>query len=188
MSMARVLPGIDTPARIVGTCGMGAAVEAAILWRFAWTPPLAAYVSFGAAATVASATDLATQRIPNRVVLPGLVAGGVLLALASAMSGAWWPLARAGIALVVLAGFYLALGLAFPSGMGMGDCKWAGTVGLYLGWLGWSALSTGALLTFLAAALFVTGRRVVSSPSPRMLLPFAPFMAGGALVAVLAIR
>ena len=64
----------------------------------------------------------------------------------------------------------------------------AGVVGLYLGWLGWSALSTGTLLAFVAATLFVIGRRVVSSPGHRMLLPFAPFMAGGALVGILTIR
>ena len=44
------------------------------------------------------------------------------------------------------------------------------------------------LLAFVAAALFVIGRGVVSSPGHRMLLSFAPFMAGGALVAILTIR
>jgi len=52
----------------------------------------------------------------------------------------------------------------------------------------WAALSTGALLAFVATALFVIGRHVVSSPGHRMLLPFAPFMAGGTLVAILTIR
>ena len=48
------------------------------------------------------------------------------------------------------------------------------------------AVSPGILLAFLAAVLLVIERRAVSSPSPRTLLPFAPFMAGGALVAVFA--
>ena len=66
------------------------------------------------------------------------------------------------------------------------DCKWAGIVELYLGCLGWDALSPGILLAFLAAAHYLIGRRAVSSPSPRTLLPFSPFMAGGALVAAFA--
>ena len=48
------------------------------------------------------------------------------------------------------------------------------------------AVSPGILLAFLAAVLLVIERGAVSSPSPRTLLPFAPFMAGGALVAVFA--
>ncbi|MHB1930578.1 MAG: prepilin peptidase [Acidimicrobiales bacterium] len=135
-----------------------------------------------------SATDLAARRVPNRAVLPGLVAALVLLGVASAISGAWWPLARAGIAMVVLAGFYLALGLAFPSGMGMGDVKWAAVVGLLLGWLGWPAVATGTLLAFAAAALGGLLLRLATSRRGRLVLPMAPFMTAGALVAVLALR
>ena len=47
-------------------------------------------------------------------------------------------------------------------------------------------LGIGMLLAFMAAALFVIGRRVVSSPDHRMLL--APLMAGGALITILTIR
>lgn len=90
--------------------------------------------------------------------------------------------------MLVLAALLVVLALTAPGGIGFGDCKRAGVVGLYLGWLGWAALSTGTLLAFVAAALFVIGRRVVSSPGHRMLLPFAPFMASGALIAILAIR
>lgn len=188
MSPANALPGVDPPARVAAACAVGAAVEAAMLWRFGWTPPLGAYASFAAVGTVVSATDLAARRIPNRVVLPGLVAALVLLGVASAISGAWWPLARAGIAMVVLAGFYVALGLSFPSGMGMGDVKWAGVVGLVLGWLGWPAVATGTLLAFAAAALAVAILRAVSSRRSPLVVPMAPFMTVGALAAVVMVR
>lgn len=187
LSPAKALPGVDTPDRVAATCAVGVAVEAAMLWRFGWTPPLGAYASFAVLGTVVSATDLAARRIPNRVVLPGFAAALVLLGVASGISGAWWPLARAGIAMVVLAGFYLALGLSFPSGMGMGDVKWSGVVGLLLGWLGWPAVATGTLLAFAAAALAVTILWAATSRrSP--LVPMAPFMTAGALAAVLVIR
>ncbi len=88
----------------------------------------------------------------------------------------------------MLAGFYLILGLGFPAGMGFGDVKWGGVVGLYLGWLGWSAVSTGTLLAFLAAALLVIGRRVAISQIHEAALPMAPFMTAGALVTMLAVR
>jgi leader peptidase (prepilin peptidase)/N-methyltransferase len=87
-----------------------------------------------------------------------------------------------------LGAFFLVLTLAFPGGMGMGDCKLAGIVGLYLGWLGWHDVVMGVLLPYLGAATFVVVKRVMRSSINRPDLPFAPFMASGALVAVLLVR
>jgi leader peptidase (prepilin peptidase)/N-methyltransferase len=188
VTVGHAYSGIDTRGRVLAACVLGAGVEGATCWRFGWSGALPAYLYFGAVATVVSATDLANRRVPNRVVLPAYVIGPALLALPSLISGQWSELTRAGAAMAILAALFLGLALASRGGIGLGDCKWAGIVGLYLGWLGWAALSTGSLLAFLAAALYVIGRRVVSSPSPRTLLPFAPFMACGALVAVFASR
>ncbi|MGH9295704.1 MAG: prepilin peptidase, partial [Acidimicrobiales bacterium] len=88
---------------------------------------------------------------------------------------------------VALAGFYLALGLASKGGMGMGDAKWACVVGLYCGWLGGPAVVDATLLAFAAAALVVVARSAVA-PSRRRVLPMAPFMAAGAVAAVLFFR
>ena len=182
------LTALATPGRIATTGAAAAVVEAAILWRFGWTPPLGAYLTFGAIATAVSATDIALRRIPNRAVLAALLPGAALLALASGLDATWWPLARAGIAMVVLAGCYLALGLAFPSGMGMGDVKWAAVTGLFLGWISCPAVATGTLLSFAGAALFVTVRHVAAPGCRRAVLAMAPFMAAGALVAILVVR
>jgi leader peptidase (prepilin peptidase)/N-methyltransferase len=176
--------GIDTRGRVLTTCVIGAGIEGAMCWRFGWSGALPAYLYFGDVAVVISASDLVVRRVPNHVVLPAYIVGPTLLAVASVVSGQWWTLARAGTAMAILAAIFLVLALASSGGIGLGDCKWAGIVGLYLGWLGWDALSTGVLLGFLTAALFVIGRRIVSSPGTRVLLPFAPFMAGGALAAV----
>jgi leader peptidase (prepilin peptidase)/N-methyltransferase len=182
------LTALATPSRIAATGAVAAVVEAAILWRFGWSPRLGAYLVFGATATAVSATDLAARRVPNRAVLAALVPGAALLALASGLDATWWPLARGGIAMVVLAGFYLALGLAFPSGMGMGDVKWAAVTGLFLGWISWPAVAAGTLLSFAGAALFVTVRHVAAPGCRRAVLAMAPFMAAGALAAILVVR
>jgi leader peptidase (prepilin peptidase)/N-methyltransferase len=84
---------------------------------------------------VVSATDLAARRVPNSIVVPSYLIAAALLALACFPPGPWWPLARAGIAAALLGGFYSALGLACPAGMGLGDVRWAGVLGAYLGWL-----------------------------------------------------
>ncbi|MDA8285625.1 MAG: hypothetical protein M0Z42_20525 [Actinomycetota bacterium] len=61
-------------------------------------------------------------------------------------------------------------------------------MGLYLGWLGWSAVPAGTLLAFTAAAVGAAGRRVAISQIHERTLPMAPFMTGGALVTMLAMR
>ena len=70
--------------------------------------------------------------------------------------------------------------------MGLGDVKWAGVLGAYLGWLGWSAMVDGTLIAFIAAA----GALVVARPAGRRRasLPMAPFMVLGAVVVVLATK
>ena len=186
MSPAGAFPGIDSPGRIAGTVLAGMVIEAAMAWRFGWSPPLAAYSYLALTGAVVSATDLAARRVPNRVVLPAYPISAALLVVACLPSAPWWPLARAGIAAAVLGGFYLALGLAFPAGMGLGDVKWAGVLGAYLGWLGWSAMVDGTLIAFIAAAGALVVARAVGRR--RASLPMAPFMTLGAVVAVLATK
>jgi leader peptidase (prepilin peptidase) / N-methyltransferase len=186
MTPAGAFPGLDTPARVVGTVAAGLVIESAVVWRFGWSAPLAAYSCFAVIGAVVSATDLTARRIPNLIVFSAYPITAVLLAVASIPSGLWWPLARAGSAVAGLAAFYLVLGLAFPAGMGFGDVKWAGVLGVYLGWLGWSSVITGTLLAFFTAAVVVLLARIVGRRQSS--LPMAPFMTLGAIVAVLASR
>ncbi len=186
MIRTKALPGVDTPIWIVATCALAAAIEALLTWHFGWSAPLPAFLCFGAVAAVVTMTDLVARRIPNAVVGPGYLVGAALLAVASAARGEWWPLERGGITLIVLSAFYFALRLAFPAGMGLGDVKWAGLVGLYIGWVRWEAASTATLVAFAGAALFIVARRVATSEQMEHdTLPMAPFIAAGALVAIL---
>lgn len=114
MTLAGVFAGIDTPSRAAATVTAGLVIEAAVIWRFGWSAPLTAYSGLAVIGAVVSATDLAARRIPNPVVLSAYPITAVLIVLASAPSGLWWPLARAGIATAGLAAFYLALGLDIP--------------------------------------------------------------------------
>ena len=62
--------------------------------------------------------------------------------------------ARAGSALFV---FYLLLALVYPAGMGMGDVKLSGTLGMALAWLGWGEWLVGSFLAFLLGAFVGLG-------------------------------
>jgi leader peptidase (prepilin peptidase)/N-methyltransferase len=70
--------------------------------------------------------------------------------------------------------------------MGMGDVKLALLLGLFLGWLGLGHVALGLFLGFLLGAvggilLIALGIKTRKDP-----VPFAPFLAAGAVIAVLA--
>src|SRR6266545_3070598 len=80
----------------------------------------------------------------------------------------------------------LALGLASPGGMGLGDVKFALVLGLALGWLGWSAVVAGFVGAFLLGGLAALGAMLILRVGRKTQLPFGPWLALGALLAILA--
>jgi len=154
------------------------------VWRFGLAWELPAFLVLAGVAVLLAAIDLRHRLLPNRVLLPALAAGAVLLALAAALTGAWSDLLRAGLGAVALFAVFLVLALISPRSLGMGDVKLAGLIGLYLGWLGWSTLVVGALAGFVVQAVvalvLLAGRRV----GLRSELPFGPAMLVGAALAI----
>jgi leader peptidase (prepilin peptidase) / N-methyltransferase len=183
--VARIAPGIDTPARVAAACILGAAVEAAMIWRFGRSAPLVAFLYIGAAGTVASVNDLLTRRIPNAVVLPSYPAAAALFVTAAGFEGHWWWLVRAAIAMVVLAGAYLAVAMLLPGQLGLGDVKLAGLLGVALGWLGWSPVVTGTVTAWLLAAMVVGVQGVRLRGDRRTVVPLGPYLCFGALIAIM---
>lgn len=170
-------------------------VEAAMAGAFAvvgarigvdWALP--AYLLFTWTLVVVAVIDAATRRIPNRLTYPLTPALGVLLVVAALLDG------TPGVALRALAGgvaacaAFLALALASPRGMGMGDVKLAAFIGLGLGYLGWGHLALGLFGAFLlggVAGLALIATRLRSRSDH---IPFGPYLAVAALVAVVAGR
>ncbi|MDA8072051.1 MAG: prepilin peptidase [Actinomycetota bacterium] len=179
-----------TPARWRAiTATSVAAVEVALAWRFGWTAPLGAYLYLGMAATVAVVIDARTLTMPNVLLLPSYPIGLALLGAAAAANGRWWPLGRAVIAMAALAAFYLALALvAGGQRMGLADVSLGGLIGLLLGWVGWSALSTGVILGWVAALVAILVWRPQHHGQRAGVIPAGPCLWLGALVAVLATK
>lgn len=126
--------------------------------------------------------DLDTQTLPNRIVLPMYPVLAVLLAGASAFTGDWGSFVRALIGMVVLGGVYLLLAIAVPRGMGLGDVKLAGALGLVLAYLGWGPLAVGAFAAFLLGGTFGIVLLLVRRTGRRTGIPFGPWMLLGAWV------
>ena len=117
--------------------------------------------------------------IPNRLTGPAAVCAIAL--------GLWLdPGGETGrlIAGAAAGGFFLLAALARPGGMGMGDVKLAGVLGLFLGPAVAVALMV-ALVTGTAVGVAVIARKGAVE-GRRTAVPFGPFLALGGAVAVLA--
>jgi leader peptidase (prepilin peptidase) / N-methyltransferase len=123
--------------------------------------------------------DLEHRLIPNRLTLPGAV---LALGLGLALDPGGEP-GRL-IAGAAAGGFLLLAALAYPGGMGMGDVKLAGMMGLFLG----SAVAPALLVALLSGTLVgaVIIARKGAAAGRKTAVPFGPFLALGAVVAVFA--
>jgi leader peptidase (prepilin peptidase)/N-methyltransferase len=127
----------------------------------------------------AALIDLEHRIIPNR-----LNAAGALLALGigTALDPGGEPTRL--IAGAAAGGFLLAAALAYPAGMGMGDVKLAGVMGLFLG----AAVAPALLIALLAGIL--VGALIIARRGPqagrKTAVPFGPFLALGGVAAIFA--
>ncbi|WP_328295894.1 prepilin peptidase [Kineococcus sp. NBC_00420] len=147
-----------------------------------WALP--AYLYLAAVAVALAAIDIDVQRLPDKIVLPSYGVALVLLAVASLGDGNWGALVRAVVGGLALFLLYAVMVVVYPRGMGLGDVKLAGVLGLYLGWWGWSALAVGAFGAFVlggAGALLVVATRR-SGRGTR--IPFGPYMLAAALASL----
>ncbi len=154
-------------------------------WRLGPVPELPAFLVLAVSGVLLAAIDLRHHLLPDRVVLPTLVAGAVMLAGAAAVEGEWPALMRALLAAAAVFGVLLAMALVSPAGMGMGDVKLGAVLGLHLGWLGWPQVVTGLFAGFLLQAVLALGLLAVRRVGLRAELPFGPALLLGAGLVVL---
>jgi len=163
-----------------------AAVFLVLSLRIGLDAALPAFLYLGAAGVALAMIDLDVKRLPNAIVLPSYVVALVLLGVAALTQGEWSNLLRGLLGMAALFAFYFLLVLVYPSGMGFGDVKLAGVLGLYLGYLGWAEVITGGFLGFLFGGVVGGALMAVRKAGRKSQIPFGPFMLAGALVAVLA--
>jgi leader peptidase (prepilin peptidase)/N-methyltransferase len=163
---------------------------------------LAACAYFAVMAVRLTVIDVRHHLLPNRIVFPSYAVAGVLLLTAAFVQFAAGPAAFQAIpegtagflgvpALRILAAgavlwvFYFVLRMAYPPGMGFGDVKLAGVLGMYLGYLGWAHVFAGTFAAFLLGGLWSLGLVAARRGTLKSSIPFGPFMLAGAAAAML---
>jgi leader peptidase (prepilin peptidase) / N-methyltransferase len=154
-----------------------AALFAVIALRIGLHPRLAPALLLTALIVPASVIDLRHRIIPDAINLPGAV---LVFAVAVAAQPDRWPeLLIGGIAATLFLGLAW---LVYPAGMGLGDVKMVLMIGLALGkFVGVAMFAAFAISTVFSVGLLVSkgfgGRKAT--------FPFGPFLALGAMVAIL---
>ncbi|MEA2381872.1 MAG: leader peptidase (prepilin peptidase) / N-methyltransferase [Solirubrobacteraceae bacterium] len=119
--------------------------------------------------------DLELRLIPNRITLPAAVAA-ILAAVIFDVGFVPDQL----IAGAAAGGFFLLAALAYPRGMGMGDVKLAGMLGLYLGRAVAPAIFAGLIAGVVVGGVIIA--RKGAREGRKTAVPFGPFLALGGLV------
>lgn len=161
---------VGTPATTLHALLTGA-LFAATAGHFNDAPALLACSYLMAIGVAACAVDLAEQRLPSELILPSyLVVGGCVLAAATTTGDAAL-VPRVTAAAAACFAFHLLLAVMSGGGLGAGDVKLAGALGLATGWLGWTAVLSAVLLAWASAAVAVLlrsraarGHRLVMGP------------------------
>jgi leader peptidase (prepilin peptidase) / N-methyltransferase len=172
------LPGLAWKTALAS--GLTAAVLAASVgwtWSLLFLLPLA---PIGVALAV---VDWRTTLLPTRVIAPtyGLTVVGVLLAALG--DGDRDALVHAAIGWALMGGIFFVLWFIYPRGLGYGDVRLSGILGIALGYLGWPELATGIYGAFFVGGVggaLLSLLRIVN----RKRFPFGPFMLVAAVAAV----
>nr|WP_237448307.1 A24 family peptidase [Nocardioides flavescens] len=137
--------------------------------------------------------DWRTRLLPTRLIAPAYSVT-VALVLATWLVGGLLdggfdttPLVRALVGWAGAGGLYLLLWLVHPRGMGYGDVRLSGVLGLVLGYAGWAELVVGVYGGFLLGGV-LGGVLSLLRRVDRAGYPFGPFMLLGALVGLSAGR
>jgi leader peptidase (prepilin peptidase)/N-methyltransferase len=164
---------------------VAAALLGAVGVRFAGDWVLPAYLVLAASLLVVSVIDLEHYVIPNRVVYPTIALALPLLAGAAALEHDWPRFVHALLGGAAAWTLLLLVHLISPRGMGFGDVRLSFILGLYLGWLGAGHVALGLFLGFFLGSVAGIALVIVRRRSRKEAIPFGPFLAAGAMVAVL---
>nr|WP_281069700.1 A24 family peptidase [Nesterenkonia lacusekhoensis] len=136
-------------------------------------------------ALVLALIDLREHRLPNRIIYPWALFTLALLPLLGLLLGDGSAVLRAVAAGLTWALVFLGIRLVHPPSLGMGDVKLVLVLGVYAGFLGWSAVGAAVVLSCLSGGLVSAVLLVTRRASRHTAIPFGPFLLLGTGLALL---
>ncbi len=167
-------PGLSWKSAVAS--GLSAAALGLVLgwsWSLLVVLPL---VPLGVALAV---IDWRTRMLPTRLIAPAYAVTLVAIVVAWLADGRHLgDLERTALGWLVYGGMFFVLWFLYPRGLGYGDVRLSGVLGLALGWVGWSELLLGIWDGLLLGGILGA---VLALVTRRRDYPFGPFMLVGAL-------
>ncbi len=130
-----------------------------------------------------SAIDLEHKRLPNVIVLPSIVVALIWIAARSLTSGRWGIIRTAVECGLIAFAIFFVIALV-SGGMGFGDVKLAGLIGLVAGRFGWEEAAAAVLLSFFAGGFAGLALLVTRRKGRKQTIPFGPALAFGGVLAL----
>jgi leader peptidase (prepilin peptidase)/N-methyltransferase len=175
-------PGSCPHLWFVSGCSVAAGLSVGVLAVRFDGIELVAFGSLACVGVVLATIDVLERRLPGRLVVPSYGVVGGLLGVEAIGHERWGNLVTALIAAVAVALTYLVVALASSGGLGSGDVKFGGLLGLAMGWQGWSTVVTGTAVAWVAAAAILLALRCLGRRPGAV--PMGPFLLAGALLAI----
>lgn len=139
---------------------------------------------FFAALVMVSMTDLSYRLVPRWVIYGSGALIAPLLVAAAAVDHQWHHLPGAALSGGVAFAVFFAIWWFMPRGMGFGDVRLAGIIGVTTGYLSVLHAYLAFLSGFLLGLFFGVVMMMVLASGRKTRIPFAPALAAGAVLAV----
>jgi leader peptidase (prepilin peptidase) / N-methyltransferase len=159
-------------------CG-GLFAAVALVYEDPWRAILLA--PFAGLMVALSVIDIRHRRIPNRLVYPAVVIATAVI-VAGDLAGGGLDVLDAGIGLFAY-GLALLIIALISKGMGMGDVKLAGLIGLVLGSIGLDLVAVAAGMGILLGGVGAIVA-LLAGADRKSAIPYGPYLASGAVIAV----
>jgi leader peptidase (prepilin peptidase) / N-methyltransferase len=184
VGIAHLVPSGPAPVRTTAAAVVTGALFAGAAAHFGRDLVLAPFCVFFALLVVISVTDLSHRLVPRRLIYPALALIALLLVATSAVDHTWHSLTGSVIAGAVAFVLFFSIWWFIPRGMGFGDVRLSGVIGLTVGYLSLLHAYVAFLAGFVIGMVFGLALMVASSAGRKTRIPFAPSLAAGAVLAV----
>lgn len=131
---------------------------------------------------VVSYIDSKEYIIPNKIIIPGAIMGIAVKVFESIYIKSYIPILNSFLGFSIGFIIFLIIFLVSKEKMGMGDVKYIGFIGIYIGMLG--ALKT-IMFASIAATVFAIPFLLMKKMNLKSSLPFGPFLSIGAYIYII---